>query len=86
MTKNFSRFFFKKGTLFESGMETFSKEMLRLGTLRGFVHFTCYLRGREELLVTIKRSSEEASVRFPVFGCKRSSFIRKIIMYHITRV
>ena len=30
---------------------------LRLGTLTGFQYFSCYLRGREELLVTINRES-----------------------------
>mmetsp|Transcript_50586 Transcript_50586/g.119826 ORF Transcript_50586/g.119826 Transcript_50586/m.119826 type:complete len:232 (+) Transcript_50586:275-970(+) len=36
-------------------MDSFSKEMLRVGTLRGFVNFSCYLRGREELLITISK-------------------------------
>mmetsp|Transcript_13379 Transcript_13379/g.31339 ORF Transcript_13379/g.31339 Transcript_13379/m.31339 type:complete len:282 (-) Transcript_13379:217-1062(-) len=36
-------------------METFCKDMMKMGTLRGFLHFSCYLRGREELLVTIPR-------------------------------
>mmetsp|Transcript_17048 Transcript_17048/g.34117 ORF Transcript_17048/g.34117 Transcript_17048/m.34117 type:complete len:244 (+) Transcript_17048:130-861(+) len=36
-------------------MDAFSKEMLRVGTLRGFMNFSCYLRGREELLITISK-------------------------------
>eukprot|EP00960_Hanusia_phi_P010406 304914-Hanusia_phi.AAC.1 len=55
----------------KNAMDQFSKEMLRIGwsswraaaeevtglagTLQGFKHFKCYLRGREELLVTIPR-------------------------------
>ena len=30
---------------------------LRLGTLTGFQYFSCYLRGRQELLVTINREA-----------------------------
>lgn len=33
----------------------FNRECLRLGALSGFVHFSVYLRGREELLVTVRR-------------------------------
>ena len=32
-------------------------EQLRLGTLTGFQYFSCYLRGREELLITINREA-----------------------------
>ncbi|EKX35043.1 hypothetical protein GUITHDRAFT_118793 [Guillardia theta CCMP2712] len=39
----------------KNAMDQFSKEMLRIGTLQGFKHFKCYLRGREELLVTVPR-------------------------------
>ena len=34
-------------------MELFAKDCLRLGCLKGFVHFNFYLRGREELLVVV---------------------------------
>ena len=34
---------------------------LRLGTLTGFQYFSCYLRGREELLVTINREAHSAA-------------------------
>ena len=34
---------------------------LRLGTLTGFQYFSCYLRGREELLVTINREVPAAT-------------------------
>ena len=36
-------------------MDAFSKDLLRVGTLKGFKYFSCYLRGREELLVEIKK-------------------------------
>ena len=35
-------------------MDAFSKDMLRFGTLQGFACFTMYLRGREELLLTVR--------------------------------
>lgn len=35
-------------------MENFSKQILRLGAMKGFRHVSFYLRGREELLVTIR--------------------------------
>ena len=34
-------------------MEAFHKECLRFGALRHFTHFTCHLRGREELMVIV---------------------------------
>ena len=34
-------------------MDTFAREAFKLGTLRGFRHFRCELRGREELLLCI---------------------------------
>ena len=34
-------------------MEEFYKDALRFGCLQGFKHFSLYLRGREELLVTV---------------------------------
>jgi len=37
-------------------MEQFSKDCVQFGTLRGFKYFSLYLRGKEELLVTIHRS------------------------------
>lgn len=40
---------------------TRSHEQLRLGTLTGFQYFSCYLRGREELLVTINREAPTAA-------------------------
>lgn len=36
-----------------AGMENFSKQILRLGAMKGFRHVSFYLRGREELLVTV---------------------------------
>lgn len=35
-------------------MEDFSRDCLRLGCLRAFVHFSLTLRGREELVVIIR--------------------------------
>ena len=35
-------------------MDTFARESFKLGTLRGFKHFTAELRGREEMLLSIK--------------------------------
>ena len=35
-------------------MENFSKQILRLGAMKGFRHVSFYLRGREELLVTVR--------------------------------
>lgn len=37
----------------KSQMDTFYKECLRFGCLEGFKHFSLYLRGREELVVTV---------------------------------
>eukprot|EP00163_Fabomonas_tropica_P010857 TRINITY_DN2114_c0_g1_i2.p1 TRINITY_DN2114_c0_g1~~TRINITY_DN2114_c0_g1_i2.p1 ORF type:complete len:263 (-),score=21.90 TRINITY_DN2114_c0_g1_i2:201-989(-) len=37
--------------------ENFCKEALRLGSLKGFAYFRMYLRGREELVITIKNTS-----------------------------
>jgi len=45
-------------------MDTFCKDMLKMGTLRGFLHFSCYLRGREELLVTIPRYAPPEQAQF----------------------
>eukprot|EP00301_Raphidiophrys_heterophryoidea_P023436 c7329_g1_i1.p1 GENE.c7329_g1_i1~~c7329_g1_i1.p1 ORF type:complete len:217 (-),score=36.30 c7329_g1_i1:29-640(-) len=36
-----------------SDLDLFQKEILGFGSLRGFVHFSTYLRGREELLLTV---------------------------------
>lgn len=38
-------------------MDAFAKELLRVGTLKGFKYFSCYLRGREELLIEIQKVS-----------------------------
>eukprot|EP00002_Diphylleia_rotans_P018277 TRINITY_DN3543_c0_g1_i2.p1 TRINITY_DN3543_c0_g1~~TRINITY_DN3543_c0_g1_i2.p1 ORF type:complete len:230 (-),score=54.58 TRINITY_DN3543_c0_g1_i2:94-783(-) len=38
-------------------LNLFLKECLRFGVLRGFRHFSLYLRGREELIVTLKTVS-----------------------------
>ena len=35
-------------------MDAFAREAFRLGTLRGFRHFSVELRGREELLLTVR--------------------------------
>ena len=35
-------------------MEDFSRDCLRIGRLRAFVHFSLTLRGREELVVTVR--------------------------------
>lgn len=35
-------------------MENFSKQILRLGAMKGFRHVSFYLRGREELLVVVR--------------------------------
>ena len=35
-------------------MEDFSRDCLRIGCLRAFVHFSLTLRGREELVVTVR--------------------------------
>ena len=42
-------------------MDVFSKELLRVGTLKGFKYFSCYLRGREELLVEIRKVRHTAA-------------------------
>eukprot|EP01004_Peranema_trichophorum_P007191 NODE_5979_length_943_cov_25.493902_g5391_i0.p1 GENE.NODE_5979_length_943_cov_25.493902_g5391_i0~~NODE_5979_length_943_cov_25.493902_g5391_i0.p1 ORF type:complete len:266 (-),score=56.93 NODE_5979_length_943_cov_25.493902_g5391_i0:146-886(-) len=34
-------------------LEMFSQECLKIGCLKGFKYFNCYLRGREELVVTV---------------------------------
>ena len=41
----------------EADADSMFKSQLRLGTLTGFQYFSCYLRGREELLVTINREA-----------------------------
>lgn len=38
-------------------MDQFSKDMLRFGTLQCFSCFTMYLRGREELLLTVRNQA-----------------------------
>eukprot|EP01006_Ploeotia_vitrea_P003825 TRINITY_DN113312_c0_g1_i1.p1 TRINITY_DN113312_c0_g1~~TRINITY_DN113312_c0_g1_i1.p1 ORF type:complete len:264 (+),score=14.14 TRINITY_DN113312_c0_g1_i1:23-793(+) len=35
-------------------LDAFSQECFKLGCLKGFKYFKCYLRGREELIVTIR--------------------------------
>ena len=35
-------------------MEDFSRDCLRIGCLRAFLHFSLTLRGREELVVTVR--------------------------------
>ena len=42
-------------------MDAFARETFKLGTLRGFRHFTCELRGREEMMVTIEVPTSRAS-------------------------
>ncbi|CAL1529999.1 unnamed protein product [Lymnaea stagnalis] len=34
-------------------LQKFLREMVNFGTLRGFKHFSCYVRGKEELLITV---------------------------------
>ena len=41
-------------------MEEFYKDALRFGCLQGFKHFSLYLRGREELLVTVFHGDDGA--------------------------
>lgn len=43
-------------------MDQFAKDALRFGCLRGFKHFTTYLRGREELLLTILQTPAGSDV------------------------
>jgi hypothetical protein len=52
-----------RGQQSQEKMDVFSKELLRVGTLKGFLHFHCYLRGREELMVTIPRENKEEIVQ-----------------------
>eukprot|EP00906_Rhabdomonas_costata_P031827 RCo044910 len=57
-------------------LEAFSHECLKIGCLRGFKYFNCYLRGREELLVTVfgdgkstaKSEPEEKEGEFRTFS------------------
>ena len=42
-------------------MDAFARETFKLGTLRGFRHFTCELRGREEMMVTIEVPTSRAN-------------------------
>eukprot|EP00127_Corallochytrium_limacisporum_P003689 Clim_evm21s152 gene=Clim_evmTU21s152 len=41
-----------------SPLSAFLREMLKLGSLQGFKYFTTYLRGREELLLTVLDQKE----------------------------
>lgn len=43
-----------------ASMEEFYKDALRFGCLQGFKHFSLYLRGREELLVTVFHGDDGA--------------------------
>jgi hypothetical protein len=56
-------------------MDVFSKELLRVGTLKGFLHFHCYLRGREELVVTIPKENKEEIAQVGI-GTSRPSLPR----------
>eukprot|EP00824_Muranothrix_gubernata_P011573 TRINITY_DN25055_c0_g1_i1.p1 TRINITY_DN25055_c0_g1~~TRINITY_DN25055_c0_g1_i1.p1 ORF type:complete len:240 (-),score=41.09 TRINITY_DN25055_c0_g1_i1:17-736(-) len=40
-------------------MDAFAKDCLRVGVLQGFQHFSVYLRGREELVVSVKNSQSK---------------------------
>ena len=42
-------------------MDVFARETFRLGSLQGFRHFSVELRGREELLLTVRREGSPSS-------------------------
>lgn len=43
-----------------ASMDEFYRDALRFGCLQGFKHFSLYLRGREELLVTVFHGDDGA--------------------------
>eukprot|EP00741_Cyanophora_paradoxa_P021271 tig00021348_g20531.t1 len=45
-------------------MDQFCKDSLRFGCLKGFKYFSLYLRGREELLVTVTNKAERSDAPF----------------------
>ncbi|KAH9488579.1 hypothetical protein Btru_064255, partial [Bulinus truncatus] len=42
-------------------LQKFLWELANFGTVRGFKHFTCYLRGKEELIVSVKNKIKGSS-------------------------
>jgi hypothetical protein len=50
-------------------MDDFSRDCLRLGCLRAFVHFSLTLRGREELVVTVRTQVRMRSRGRPLISC-----------------
>ena len=62
------------GSVSASAMEEFYRDLLRFGCLRGFKHFVLYLRGREELLVTVRRPPSGEGVPYLVGAYARYNF------------
>jgi hypothetical protein len=50
-------------------MDDFSRDCLRIGCLRAFVHFSLTLRGREELVVTVRTQVRIHSHEQPLICC-----------------
>ncbi len=62
-------------------MDVFSKELLRVGTLKGFLHFHCYLRGREELVVTIPKENKEEIAQVITLKTIAHNFCLRMLWY-----
>lgn len=66
-----------EGAKLHSKLQTFLQEMLELGSVKGFKYFATYIRGKEEIIISVTNSPMIVSL------CKGNSLSGSVgVTYH----